>query len=62
MNLWWMGRLQLAETLILIGLGGILYQFMYVVTGWPASRSGFLTSLAVAILGFVLRLRRLRYP
>ena len=59
---WWYGKLPIAECLILAGLGRILFQLVFAVTGWPVSLIDFLIPLAVVIFGLVLRLRRLRYP
>ena len=62
MNSWWLGKLPFAETLILIGLGSMVYQLVYALTGSPVSRENFLVPLAVMIFGLALRLRKLRYP
>jgi hypothetical protein len=62
MSSWWLGKLPIAETLIFLGLGRIVYQLVFAFTGWPISRNDFLISLAVTIFGFALRLRKLRYP
>ena len=59
----WYGRLPLAECLIAAGLGRIVYECAFAAfTSWSVTRDDFLIPLAVAIFGFVLRSRRLRYP
>ena len=62
MSSWWLGKLPIAETLILVGLGSIVYQLASALTGSSVSRDDFLIPLAITIFGFVLRLRKLRYP
>ena len=63
MSSWWLGKLPIAETLILVGLQSIVYRLAYfALTGSSVSRNDFLISLAVTIFGFALRLRKLRYP
>jgi hypothetical protein len=59
----WYGKLPLAECLIIGGLGRIVYDVAFTeFSGWSVPWKEYLTFLAVAIFGFVLRSRRLRYP
>jgi hypothetical protein len=59
----WLFRLGLPfpEILIWSGITFIVYALAGALAGWPIDREGCLISLAVIGLGFILRLRRIRY-